>query len=301
MVVVPEREPRPEPNNSLKIDIGSEANMFHVSPVSPVAPTLAIPDTFRALSDEIPDSEDEGFRSRSAKPIPIKNGLHRAGSSRLKYEADPIARSAPRSLIDVHMASCSSSPSVSNLHAALRDHRGESTSSSQESGLSLTSRYIDCPDMTEEERQVRRRAALQEVLQDPMLKSSSASGAPSSVPRSPAPVIPPPPPPTRSNTVRWASEAARAAERVRAASISSQSHTPVPAPSSPLVGRTPSPTSAYTTTRPPSPRRSPVERMRSQPVRTASTDSLKSMKMPANASGITRTFLVQGAHAQRVS
>ena len=275
--------------------------MFHVSPVSPVAPTLSIPDTFRALSDEIPDSEDEGLRSHSAKPIPIKGGLQRAGSSRLKYEAEPAVRSVPRSLIDVHMAGCSSSPSVSNLHTALRDRRSEAGPSSQESGLSLTSRYVDCPDMTEEERSVRRRVALKEVLQDPTPKCSSASGAPSSIPRSPAPVIPPPPPPTRSNTVRWASEAARAAERVRAASIS-QSHTPAPAPpSSPSVGRAPSPTSVYTTTHPSSPRRSPVERMRSQPVRTASTDGMKSMKMPANPSGITRSFLVQGAHAQRVS
>ncbi|KAI0731684.1 hypothetical protein C8Q72DRAFT_217647 [Fomitopsis betulina] len=301
MIVVLERaEQRPEPNNTLKIDIGSEENMFHVSPVSPVAPTLAIPDTFRALSDEIPDSEDEGLRSRSAKPIPIKSSLHRSGSSRLKYEADSAARSVPRSLIDVHMASCSASPSVSTLHAALRDRRGEAGPSSQEGAISLTSRYIDCQDMTEEERQVRRRAALQEVLQDPTTKCSSASGAPSSIPRSPAPVIPPPPP-TRTNTVRWASEAARAAERARTASGISHSLAQAP-PSSPLATRTPSPTATYTsTTRPPSPMRSPVARIRSaQPMRPSSTDSLKSMKMPANASGITRTFL-QGAHAQRVS
>ncbi|KZT70642.1 hypothetical protein DAEQUDRAFT_179913 [Daedalea quercina L-15889] len=318
MVLVHEKaDERPEPTNTLKIDIGGEGNMFHVSPVSPVAPALPIPplasETFRALSDDIPDSEDERVPSRHAKPIPIKSGLHRAGSSRLKYE-DPAARSLPRSLIDVHMASCSSSPSVSNLHAAIWERRADAGPSGQDS-LNLT-RYIDSLDMTEEERQVRRRAQLQEVLHDPTVKTSSisGSGAPSSIHCTPAPVIPPPPP-TRSNTVRWASEAAKAAERARAASIhTSSSHSLSQAyfsPTSPSASRTtaprtprtPSPTSYTSATRPPSPTRSPVSatRLRPQQMRTASTDSLKAMRIPANASGLTRTFLVQEAHAQRVS
>ncbi|TFY52377.1 hypothetical protein EVJ58_g10051, partial [Rhodofomes roseus] len=111
MVIVHERaDERPEPTNSLKIDMGGRENIFHVSPVAqtqPIPPLTS--ETFRALSDDIPDSEDEGVRNRSAKAIPIKNGLHRAGSSRLRYE-DPMARSLPRSLIDVHMAGCSNVP-----------------------------------------------------------------------------------------------------------------------------------------------------------------------------------------------
>ncbi|KAH9828645.1 uncharacterized protein C8Q71DRAFT_893681 [Rhodofomes roseus] len=107
MVIVHERaHEQVELPNSLKIDMCGKENIFHISPVAqtqPIAPLTS--EISRALSDNIPNSEDEGVRNCSAKAIPIKNGLHRTVLLRLRYE-DPM---------------CVLEPSLRLLHRALPD------------------------------------------------------------------------------------------------------------------------------------------------------------------------------------
>ncbi|KAH9835208.1 uncharacterized protein C8Q71DRAFT_858862 [Rhodofomes roseus] len=126
--------------------------------------------------------------------------------------------------------------------------------------------------MSEEERQVRRRAQLHQILHDPTIKSIHL--------HSPAPVIPPPPTPTRLNTVHWASEAAKATEGARTASIHTASSSSHAQPSAYAYAPPTSPSVPYA-----------APRMRPHQVRTTSTDSLKTMKILASASNLTRMFL----------
>lgn len=110
----------------------SKDGMFRLSPIpaSQPIPALSSLRDFRPLTDDMDDREEEhdvGYKKnsmdpymiRSIDPIPIKPSIYRmpSNSSLLdRPEMDIISRSMPRSSLDVHMASCSSSPNVSNLH-----------------------------------------------------------------------------------------------------------------------------------------------------------------------------------------
>ncbi|KAI0794984.1 hypothetical protein C8Q75DRAFT_520506 [Abortiporus biennis] len=101
-----------------------------LSPVPAVLPMPAIPSsmqTFRALTEDS-DTEEllnrKLLQPRSAQPIAIKPNVHRIPSKTAlltRHDTDPLPRSAPRSSIDVHMGSCSSSPVVSGNHYTSRD------------------------------------------------------------------------------------------------------------------------------------------------------------------------------------
>ncbi|PCH38934.1 hypothetical protein WOLCODRAFT_141007 [Wolfiporia cocos MD-104 SS10] len=255
----------------------SKGDVFRISPVPP---TLAIspllPNAFRSLSGYASDEDDER-RSQSSsgssylrQPIPIEPKMTRrpSNASLLSRYDDPMSQSLPRGTPDVHMESCSSSPSVSGIRFSNRERHGDvipyptrlAQQESRTSAASVLDR-ISAPfrPLTQEDEHARSRAQLRELLDDPPIAhrvraiSPSESGlepssthhcqstAPSMTqtsnpsPSPPPPVVPPPvmPPPQssmqRMGTISRASEAAKAAERARAKK-SSMTQTP-PSPS----------------------------------------------------------------------
>lgn len=114
-------------------------SIFQLSPVPATLPMPSISSIHATFQSPADDSEVEDVRrgpshSRSAQPIPIKsNGQYRHGShpGLLRNDSDSIPRSIPRSLIDVHMASPSSSPIVSEMkRPAAMDRPSEPVSQS---------------------------------------------------------------------------------------------------------------------------------------------------------------------------
>ena len=116
----------------------SKDGIFRLSPIPASLPIPALPSSkdFRPLTDEMDDEEEEcedsnkknsidAYMIRSIDPIPIKPSIYRMPSNASlldRPEMDIVSRSVPRSSLDVHMASCSSSPNVSNLYRhATRD------------------------------------------------------------------------------------------------------------------------------------------------------------------------------------
>ncbi|CCL99508.1 uncharacterized protein FIBRA_01526 [Fibroporia radiculosa] len=317
--------------NALKIQVAGKEEMFRLSPVPS---TLTIPvfpsATFRASLDDMDDKDSDGhvqkesnnpYLRRSIQPIPIKPSLNRMASntSLLSRFEEPMSRSVPRGSLDVHMASCSSSPSVLTLQAAARERQNDilsdSLSGMQENVLGLRIPGSRRPSVSSqadprdpEEQRGRWVAQLREILNDPVpspslgkLAEAKESGpsvpafdSASVCPATPTPVIPPPPPPPsqgtpnshlmRSNTISRASEAAYAAERARASAVNNTS------PTSPAAARDhesmppPSHGAFYMQERPPH-------------FRTASTESLKSKVSTTTASNLTRSLWA----AQRVS
>ncbi|THH31640.1 hypothetical protein EUX98_g2536 [Antrodiella citrinella] len=99
-------------------------SIFALSPVPATLPMPAISSIHATFSSPAEDSDAEEIRKvpshtpRSVQPIPIKSNGYRHGSNLRESE---VPRSIPRSLVDVHMASCSSSPVVSDLNSGVSD------------------------------------------------------------------------------------------------------------------------------------------------------------------------------------
>ncbi|KAI0079783.1 hypothetical protein K474DRAFT_465773 [Panus rudis PR-1116 ss-1] len=114
----------------------------------PVSQSIPIPKSsrpnFRALTEDS-DTEEvrrSAFNLRSI-PIPItgRPHAHRRGSTSSMMSTDPIPRSLPRSIVDVHMASVSSSPVVpggfqQGAVVATRERLSDNGSSSSSFGKS---------------------------------------------------------------------------------------------------------------------------------------------------------------------
>ncbi|KAI0929400.1 hypothetical protein AcW1_009912 [Taiwanofungus camphoratus] len=215
--------------NGLKMQTTGKEDMFHLSPIPPTLPIPALPSsTFRPLTDDMDDRDDDDdnksqksgtnpYLLRTIQPIPIKSNLHRmpSNSSLLsRYDADVSWRSVPRGSLDVHMASCSSSPNISIISPSTCGHGdvlSSSVRSSHEGALGLRmddfrrtsagSHSDSCDPEVEEQRQ-RLRVQLRDLLDDPSLKTrrhfDSGSeilkepSAPQSTPapRNPSPVSP---------------------------------------------------------------------------------------------------------------
>ncbi|KAI1798224.1 hypothetical protein LXA43DRAFT_16196 [Ganoderma leucocontextum] len=108
--------------------------MFTLSPIPASKPIPELPTNMMAflpLSDDMEDASDDD-RNRSGPPIssasrsiPIKSrsDSHRARSNSSllsRPDSDAMSISAPRSALDVHMASVSASPSGSSMNSGLR-------------------------------------------------------------------------------------------------------------------------------------------------------------------------------------
>ncbi|KAI0087193.1 hypothetical protein BDY19DRAFT_307190 [Irpex rosettiformis] len=134
-----ERAPEPmavvEENDTPDLPPSPEQEPFVLSPIPPLAslPLSKNPhrQIFRPLTAEESDVEDlksmkpNPYLLRSIDPISIKPSVHRMNSnSSLLSRNDPesaFSRSIPRSSVDVHMASCSSSPNTPQHISRERD------------------------------------------------------------------------------------------------------------------------------------------------------------------------------------
>ena len=166
---------------------------FKLSPVPATAtlPVSTLPNrqNFRPLTAEESDLED--FKSkraspyllRSIDPIPIRPGVHRMNSTssvltRTGYDA---ARSLPRSSVDVHMASCSSSPTTAYISPSRDRDRADEPMAYESVRTRARGATINSYMREHEEHQERVRK-LSDVLDRPS---------------APAPPPPPPPVPTQ--------------------------------------------------------------------------------------------------------
>ena len=120
--------------NAVKVQVVGTDNMFTLSPIPASKPIPELPTnmmTFLPLSDDAEDASDDD-RARPGPPIssasrsiPIKSRSDshrpRSNSSLLsRPDSDAMSISAPRSTLDVHMASVSASPSGSSMNSGLR-------------------------------------------------------------------------------------------------------------------------------------------------------------------------------------
>lgn len=154
---------------------------FQLSPI-PATATLPVSDlpnrqNFRPLTAE--ESDVEEFKSkrtspyllRSIDPIPIRPGFQRMSSSssitmssRSGYEGG-VPRSLPRSSVDVHMTSCSSSPK-STFQYSPKD-RDELMGATHDTGHGLTRRATVSTYAREREEHQERIRKLSDVLDRP--------------------------------------------------------------------------------------------------------------------------------------
>ncbi|PIL27498.1 hypothetical protein GSI_10649 [Ganoderma sinense ZZ0214-1] len=120
--------------NAVKVQVVGTDNMFTLSPIPACKPIPELPSNMMAflpLSDDAEDaSDDDRVRpgppiSSASRSIPIKSRSDshrpRSNSSLLsRPDSDAMSISAPRSTLDVHMASVSASPSGSSMNSGLR-------------------------------------------------------------------------------------------------------------------------------------------------------------------------------------
>lgn len=250
----------------------AEDDKFILSPIHPSAmlPTSsrANRQIFRPLTADESDVEDlksrrtNPYLRRSIDPINIRPPVHRMNSNTSllsRHDSDAsMSRSIPRSSVDVHMASCSSSPTTS---------RDDPMSSYMSSNGSRTSRTTEPPKasaLTHEEEAMheRWRAQLHQVLETPQAREAplkpsetrprqispdsslpaTRAASPTSSASSSVSMAPPPNPTNSVSTssllrapdvrppLSRASTAAMQAERERARSISSREPTRTTSP-----------------------------------------------------------------------
>lgn len=174
----------PDSANAVKVQlIGSKDSFFQLSPVPHAMPDL--PSglmTFQPLTDDIDEAADDDRSLTSSRlsapraiPIQSKSPSYR---SQTQPSADPdaMAISVPRSTLDVHMASVSSSPNVSTMHYSSRPVEFVSNSVGRvpENALGLRtaepvrmSPTTISPEVREQQERRERLAQLKEVLNDP--------------------------------------------------------------------------------------------------------------------------------------
>lgn len=125
--------PKPRPTSD---------EVFALSPISNTMPLATVKATFRPLTAEDSDAEEvrsshrNPYTLRSIDPIPIKSNVHRRPSNASllsRHETEPIPRSLPRSIMDVTMESCSSSPISTFQYGPRERHTDPSASGSMTS------------------------------------------------------------------------------------------------------------------------------------------------------------------------
>ncbi|KAJ3554004.1 hypothetical protein NM688_g3327 [Phlebia brevispora] len=232
----------------------TKEDRFQLSPI-PATATLPVSDlpnrqNFRPLTAEESDVED--FKSkrtspyllRSIDPIPIRPGLQRMSSSssvtsRSGYRDDGgVPRSLPRSSVDVHMASCSSSPNAAFQYSPReRDEpMSGSIGAALDSSRGLTRRATVSSYAREHEEQQERARKLSDVLD----RYDAAAAGPQTPPRATEKREHPVSPGSAlsysrpgQETGSRASTAALQAERARAMSLKDSSTHTSPSPVSP--------------------------------------------------------------------
>ncbi|KAH8103368.1 hypothetical protein BXZ70DRAFT_725133 [Cristinia sonorae] len=129
MVVEEGRRPSGSPSK------GVRQSIFQLSPVPATLPMPSISSIHATFHSPAEDSDAEEVRRvtshtpRSVQPIPIKSN-HRQGSLLHRNDSESIPRSIPRSLVDVQMASCSSSPAISDMKQTTAERPSEAISQS---------------------------------------------------------------------------------------------------------------------------------------------------------------------------
>ncbi|KAI0777676.1 hypothetical protein BD413DRAFT_186510 [Trametes elegans] len=174
--------------NAVKVQIVGKDNVFQLSPVPPTQPIPDLPSslmTFQPLTDDLDEAADDDATQRShriasSRAIPI---LPRSESYRSRNQAsglnlsdpDAMSISVPRSTLDVHMASVSSSPNVSTIQYASRPVEFVSNSVGRVPENALGLRTAEPVSHGEHDHHQQRLATLRDVLSDPTSPSSSLS------------------------------------------------------------------------------------------------------------------------------
>ncbi|KAI8970582.1 hypothetical protein BD414DRAFT_252838 [Trametes punicea] len=178
----------PDNADAVKVTVVGKDNVFQLSPVPATQPIPDLPSslmTFQPLTDDLDEavSDDGSHRSARVSPtraIPIQSRpdarRSRSHSSVLNAsDPDAMSISIPRSSLDVHMASVSSSPNVSVLQYVSRPVEFVSSSLGRvpENALGLrtvepirTSPMSISIETVEQQEQQKRLAMLREVLAD---------------------------------------------------------------------------------------------------------------------------------------
>ncbi|KAI0746761.1 hypothetical protein C8Q80DRAFT_794357 [Daedaleopsis nitida] len=272
-----------------KIQIVGKEDLFHLSPVPATQPIPDLPPSIMSIlpmTDELDDPIDDDRSHSGTNPVSVSSASRsisiksrsntyrdraRSNSSLLtRPDPDAMSISVPRSNLDVHMGSCSTSPSSAQHGPRPAEFSPGSVGRSSDNILGLRAdsnrvspSAID-PELREKQEQSKMVAQLREVLQDPITdnsprKSSISSGidrerartAASSAfttTRTPSPVSTSSrqyekeygPAPIKSSllsvpnptAISCASHAAAERERARASSVNSQ-NAPSPSPQSP--------------------------------------------------------------------
>ncbi|KAI0826628.1 hypothetical protein BC628DRAFT_245522 [Trametes gibbosa] len=271
----------PDTANAVKVQIIGKDNFFQLSPVPHAIPDL--PSglmTFQPLTDDLDGASDDDRCHKSSSsllsapraiPIQSKSPSYRSRShSSTSMDPDAMSISVPRSMLDVHMASVSSSPNVPVMQYSSRPVEFVSNSVGRVPENALGLRTVEpvrmspttiSPEMREQQERRERLAQLKEVLNDPVPSpgvglsrkptlSDASDRARPTVPgglsstRTPSPVSSTSHPYSASSLekehgvsthrlqppISSASAAALQHERARASSTASMTATPSPAP-----------------------------------------------------------------------
>lgn len=160
-----------------------EQEPFVLSPIPPLAslPLSKNPhrQVFRPLTAEESDVEDlksmrtNPYLLRSIEPISFKPPVHRMNSSSSllsRRDSDPTSpRSIPRSSLDVHMSSCSSSPSTTQFVGRERDDPMNASEVSRPRKLSGDRNKVSSQPADAESQHDRWRAQLHHILETPQM------------------------------------------------------------------------------------------------------------------------------------
>ncbi|KAH9896859.1 hypothetical protein C8Q73DRAFT_429789 [Cubamyces lactineus] len=189
----------PDSTDAVKVHIVGKDKVFQLSPVPPTEPIPDLPSslmTFQPLTDDIDEAfdDDAGHRfggAPASRAIPIRANDNpprsRSHSSGMNFaDPDAMSISVPRGTLDVHMASVSSSPSVSTMQYSLRPVEFVSSSLRvPENALGLrtaepirTSPTTMNPEIMEHQERTKRLAMLREVLTDSSSPATSLSRKP---------------------------------------------------------------------------------------------------------------------------
>ncbi|KAI0685364.1 hypothetical protein BC835DRAFT_526699 [Cytidiella melzeri] len=191
-----ERSPEPmavEEDETTDATASPEQEPFVLSPIPPLAslPISKHPNRqiFRALTAEESDVEDlksmrtNPYLLRSIDPIAIKPPVHRMNSSSSllsRHDSDStLPRSIPRSSVDIHMASCSSSPNTPQYLSRDRDDPMNASEVSRPKKLSGDRNKASATSCTgqgdAEMQQDRWRAQLHHILETPQMSKLDAN------------------------------------------------------------------------------------------------------------------------------
>lgn len=179
-------------NGTMKVQVVGKDNVFHLSPVPATQPIPDVPPSMMAflpLTDDLDDPIDDDRTHVRSNPISIssasrsksfksRSDLHRdrtRSNSSLLTRPDPDAMSisVPRSNLDAHMSSPSTSPNGTGSQYGLRPAEFVSTSVGRVPenmlGLQADPSRVSPPatDLELKEQQKKMVAALHDVLKDP--------------------------------------------------------------------------------------------------------------------------------------